>query len=412
MLCGLMLAAQSCNKEYFDQGKVEEILERSFHNDTVDANHTWRLMTEHSIRVTNNVPNTARIVLLSADPHESEQAELLAEQSMNGVGSASMTYSVHLALQQLYAAAVTTDGKYHVTPFNKGDAQVTLNTDAASTQRAYAPVAQEVYYCYCLGYPQPSATWDFNDLVLRLSRTVVDDYTLQLNVTLAAVGTTQQEAAAIRLVGISYDEVESLTRVDDKHFGSNEQYGRYIITEEDDLLRSRHDEAVINLFDDAHVAINTYGFDQNGQVVRSYYNVGSLASAGYQYHTPPTVSYLVKFRTAGRAEQVAFDKIDPFIVYGYNGAMWEIHKYTYKLDEVLFEYYGGNPFNYDTGYTWALEVPYSWFRYPTEGNAIGSYKNGVLFGAYRERGHSFGEWAAHRDQATDWYLYPVSGAVY
>ena len=93
LLCALMLTAQSCKNEYFDPEKVEEILERSFHNDTVDANHTWRLLTEHTIQVVNNVDDAERIVLLTADPHVSEQAELLDEQSVSGAATLTMDYS-------------------------------------------------------------------------------------------------------------------------------------------------------------------------------------------------------------------------------------------------------------------------------------------------------------------------------
>lgn len=409
----LVLAASSCEKDLFDKEIVKEMLDYSFHNDTLDMNHTWRLMSEHSIQVKNTVSNSDRVLLLTADPHESEKSELLAEESINDGETIIMDYSVHLAQQQLYAAVVTKDGDYHVSSFTKGDASVIVQTDPTAKQRSvHTPSPQEVFYCFCNGYPQPSSSWDFNDLVLRVSRSVIDEYTLRLNVTLVAVGTNLQEAAALRLAGINYDEIESLTRVDDKSFNENKSFGRTIITDEEDLLRSFTGEAVINLFDDAHIALNSNSIDETAQVVRNYYNVGRSTDPIYSYAPEVTVSYLVKFKKAGRAKYVTFDKLDPFMAYSYNGATWEIHKYSYKLDEVLFSYYSGNPFNYNTGYTWALEIPYSWFRYPIQGISMGSYKNGVIFGAYRERGHSFGEWAAHSDKAIDWYLYPMSGAVY
>ncbi len=411
--CVSLLVMQGCNNEYFDKGTVEEILERSFHNDTIDANHTWRLMTEHSILVTTSVNDVERVELLTANPREAV-GELLAEQSITSGGTVSLTYSVHLAQQQLYAAAVDKNGAYYIVPFTKGDKSVSIDSDATTltSSQIRKPERQEVSYCFCNGYPEPSLTWDFNDLVLRVSRQVVDDYTLRLKVTLAAVGTTVQEAAALRLVGINYDEIESLTCVDDKRFPANEQYGRTIITQTEDLIRGRNGEAVINLFDDAHMAMNTRGVDQTGQVMRNYYNVGNTAAAGYYIRNEVSVTYDVRFKQSEVVYDMTYDKLDPFMVYGYNGSLWEIHKYTYKLDEVLFQYYGGNPFNYDTGFTWALEIPYTWFRYPLEGKAIGGYQKGVLSGAYRDRGHSFGQWAAHRDQSTDWYLYPTSNYVY
>ena len=109
-VCIFLLAMQGCNKEFFDKEKVEEILELSFHNDTIDANHTWRLMSEHNIQVTTTVNNVERIELLTADPHESDKAELLAENSITTGVTITMSYSVHLAQQQLYAAAVDSNG--------------------------------------------------------------------------------------------------------------------------------------------------------------------------------------------------------------------------------------------------------------------------------------------------------------
>ena len=402
----------SCETELYDKEIVEQILDYSFHNDTVDAYHTWRLMSEHNIHVENTVSNSDRVLLLTEDPHENETAEILSEQPISDGGSASMLYSVALAQHQLYAAVVTVDGAYHVTPFKKGDSKVTVLTDSKEAKRTYKPSQQEVYYCFCTDYPQPSSSWDFNDLVLRISRKDVDDYTVQLNVTLVAVGTMLQEAAALRLAGVDYDEIESLTRVNNKSFAVNSSFGRTIIKDGEDLLHSLNGEAVINLFDDAHIALNSDGIDASAQVIRGYYNVGNSTDPSYLYANEVTVSYLVKFKQKGRAKAVTYDIIDPFVAYNYNGSIWEVHKYLYKHDEVLFHYYSGNPFNYDTGYTWALEIPYSWFRYPLQGYTIGSYKEGVIRGCYRERGHSFGEWAANRNQAIDWYLYPMQGSVY
>ena len=52
------------------------------------------------------------------------------------------------------------------------------------------------------------------------------------------------------------------------------------------------------------------------------------------------------------------------------------------------------------------------FRWPLEGHLIGTYKEGILTGAYRQPGHAFGEWAANSQQANDWYLYPTATEVY
>jgi hypothetical protein len=121
-----------------------------------------------------------------------------------------------------------------------------------------------------------------------------------------------------------------------------------------------------------------------------------------------TVSYDVKFKKSNAAYSVNFGQLDPFILYYYNSNVWEVHKYAYKFKETLYSYYSDSPSSYDSGFTWALEVPYKWFRYPLEGISMGSYKNGVIYGAYQKPYHSFGEWGADMTVARDWYLYPSS----
>ena len=75
---------------------------------------------------------------------------------------------------------------------------------------------------------------------------------------LAAVGGEKQIAAAIRLAGYKYDEIESVKTLDNASFNIGaagdlpEQSGS--ITERAFLLKSMNGEAVLNLFADAHWA--------------------------------------------------------------------------------------------------------------------------------------------------------------
>ena len=75
---------------------------------------------------------------------------------------------------------------------------------------------------------------------------------------LAAVGGEKQIAAAIRLAGYKYDEIESVKTVGNASFNVGaagdlpEQSGS--ITERAFLLKSMYGEAVLNLFADAHWA--------------------------------------------------------------------------------------------------------------------------------------------------------------
>ena len=186
----------------------------------------------------------------------------------------------------------------------------------------------------------------------------------------------------------------------------------FIIEDKNLKIEGRDGYAVLKLFDDAHAAFRVKTND-NGTVERWKFNVSHTTSAGSTEWNPVTVSYNVVFNKA-IASEIGFWNLDPFIAYYYNTARWEVHKYNYKFCETLFSIYEGRESAYYDGFSWALEIPYSQFRYPLSGNGIGSYKDGVLYGAYQYQGHSFGEWGSDRNKAQDWYLnkYAQSKMVY
>ena len=100
--------------------------------------------------------------------------------------------------------------------------------------------------------------------------------------------------------------------------------------------------------------------------------------------------------------------LDPFLVTNYNSGTWETHTYEQKHANVLFEGVNQNSGNV----TWALCIPDGEFHWPLEGHIIGTSKDGVITGAYHEYGHAFGQWAADRNKAQDWYQYPTNTEVY
>jgi LruC domain-containing protein len=131
--------------------------------------------------------------------------------------------------------------------------------------------------------------------------------------------------------------------------------------------------------------------------------------------TPKTVTYTFTFDNEVEARNFSLTELDPFIIvrYGTTGEnFWEVHTYPYKLSEVLFPYYNGAARSYDNGFSWVVTVPYSKYRYPLEGIAIGEYKKDIITGAYQTNGHSFGEWVLNPNDAQDWFLYPADGAIY
>ena len=410
VVLSMMLSA--CKKEMFDPGLAKTIMDLSFHNDTVDQYHNWTLTEEWTVQVEANVKGVRRIELLSGNPYTDENAEVVANSNASMGDVVDLSCSLPSIADSLYVAAVDSTGNYTVVAISPQQDHVdfsNLNTKNSGTFLGTG--TQEMFYCYCSSYPAPSETWGFNDCVLRISKELRDSRTLRITVTLLAVGTTTQIAAALRLDGVSYDQVEKIEPVRGSNFRRADDLPRYFIKDESVKLRGQDGSAVINLFDDAHAAIYSKTNNQ-GLVYRYRYNVKHGNSSDCYEFSQPTVSYDVVFKNEGMANLLTFSSFDPFILVNYAGTIWEVHKYKYKFNETLYSYYSGNPQAYNNGYTWALEIPYSWFRYPLIEKSMGSYKNGALYGAYQTFDHSFGEWGANRKIAKDWYLYPNTSMVY
>lgn len=403
-----------CRKNLFDANLYEAALSATFHNDVVDPKHKWSLTSDWLVSVTANVAGVSRIEVLSGNPFEQADVEVLATYAdVRENDVVQLCYSTPVTSTTVYVAAVTKDEQYTLAPLTVGDNTVNFShsIDTSGQKMKMQPAQQEIYYCYCNSYPQPSVTWGFNDLVMRISKDIVSQRTLRLNVTLVALGSNIQMAGALRLGGVMFDAVEKVAISSASSFVKNEESARTIIREKDLLLKGLDGTAVLNMFDDAHLALYSR-IDGAGNVSRYYFNVSRNTDQTHLMFTPVTVSYDITFKADGMANTMGYETLDPFIAYYYNGNIWEIHKYAFKLSEALFDYYDNNEQIYNNGFTWALEIPYTFYRYPLLGNAVGSYKNGALFGAYQRLNHSFGEWGADQTIARDWYLYPITSMVY
>jgi len=415
VVLGILLATSSCKKNLYDIDMVKQSLQLTFHNDSVDKTHTWSLMDDYTIKVTANVTDVDRIEVLSVNPYapNNKSVELLATQEVDEEGDViTLVYSVPTANDSVYVAAVTDTEEYKVVAVKKGTESIDFsNLNTTNEGTVTVPTIQEVYYCFCCCFPQPSTNWGFNDLVYRISKEVISDNVLRINVTLSALGSTNQMAGALRLDGISYDnDVDNIKISNGNTFCKYTDSKRQIIKEEDVKLKGQDGSVVINLFDDAHKAFYVRTED-NGKINRYYINVSHTTDKSHLEFSPVTVSYDITFKNNNTARNITFGKIDPFILYYYNSNIWETHKYSFKFKEILYDYLSGSPESYDTGFSWALEIPYKWFRWPLQGTSMGSYKKKVIYGAYQQPYHSFGEWGTNKTVATDWYLYP-SMSVY
>lgn len=404
----------SCDKNVFDEDNYIKIIEIAQPVDSIDANHTWNLTKTYNItaEIGTEYAVARRLLILSGNPIAGENATLLGEYPVNGSGSTNLSFVAPSTVSSFYAALVDEHGYCVITPLQQNQQSVTFQPSTVTSGEIDSKLIglQSYSYCYEDEMPQPG-DYDYNDVVLRISMERTAQNQITLNVTLAAVGSTAQIAAAMTIVGYKYNDIESVTTVDAETFDDGYRKSTLPFIDSNNLLIKGFDgAAVINMFEDAHWATGVASYASEGYLERYKYNVSKTTSSDYDMMSPRTISYVVNFKDATSLNNFTLDQIDPFIIIEYMGAFMEVHaNYKYRFQTTLYDY--KQPTSAAI-LPWALVIPSSSFRYPIEGTNIGFAKNGALFGAYMTEGHSFGEWAANHLSATDWYNHPTGNLVY
>lgn len=412
-LTGLAFGAMSCNTNVYDEDEYKKIIRYLSPVDSVDQRHTFSLIDNRSYRFYANAgSNISSIQVFTSNPLGNSGAELMNQTSIKKGESAIMILSVPVAQDTLYAALVDNKGTYYVMPFNAQSREVDITEVTTGTPTQYFP-PQTFTYLFEEDYPE-AGDYDYNDVVLRISTERTGSKQITINVTLAAVGSDRQLAGCIRLVGKPYDDIETIGTIDAESFNDGVPQGSlYVLDNTDLLVRGRNDEAVINLFVDAHWAMAFNVDVEYGLFTRKKYNVTTSSGENTQLRSQRTISYVVTFKTENGLDNFTQAMLDPFVMAEYNGGVWETHLDEYRDAQVLYEY----PSPAIKDLPWALMVPTRDFHYPLEGNEIGFRKkladgNVALFGAYMTKGHAFGEWIEDYTQARDWYLYPTDNQVF
>lgn len=413
LVCGLMM--MSCNKDMFNEEDYKQLVEAAQPVDVIDTSHTWELTKAYSLSVTLGAAyaSMSRLQILSANPVAGQSAMLLGDYPLSGNDSEQVSFVAPCVTQTFYAALVDEEGRYTVTQFTPDDTSIDFTNPLAvgATVPQRLIVQQTFSYCFEDEMPKPN-DYDYNDVVLRISQERTAQNQITLNVTLAAVGSLSQVAAAIRLVGYTFDQIESVTTIDDESFDTGYKKSTLPFIDSGDFLMSGIDNsAVINVFEDAHWATGVVAYTTEGYLPRYKYNVTKTTTEESDMMSPRTVSYVITFKSSVQnLNTFTLESIDPFVIIEYNGAFMENHAaFKYRTTSVLHEY--TQPTS-AVILPWALVVPSSSFRYPLDGIHIGYSKDGALFGAFMTLGHSFGEWASDRTASTDWYDYPTANMVY
>ena len=405
----LGLSLESCNKEMFDQQVYDTIITQEFPIDPIDQTHNWELSTRRSIviKANANMENMEKVMVLSKDPLTSTDAQIMAETAATTEGGLhTLLFAAPSAQTTFYAAVKTTDKQYAVVPFTTSTREVSFESKTVGTLKGDLDY-YSFTYCFEENFPEPG-DYDFNDCVMRMS--VMPG--TKKNQTLAAAGAKKQIAAAVRLKGYKASDIESVEIEEGNAFDDGYPLTPRSIPDGSTFQQGRNGEPVIRLFEDAMWCLTREQPSDNGVLTRYNVNVTRQENETNKKVDPVKRTYIINFKETSNAtsmlQNVLTDNLDPFIVVPYNSNYWETHTYQDRLAMVLYEYHDQTAIRI----TWALCVPSGTFRWPLEGLLIGSYKNGILTGAYREFSHSFGEWAAKKENSRDWFDYPTVSEVY
>ena len=410
----LGLSLESCNKEMFDQQVYDTIITQEFPIDPIDQTHNWELSTRRSIviKANANMENMEKVMVLSKDPLTSTDAQIMAETAATTEGGLhTLLFAAPSAQTTFYAAVKTTDKQYAVVPFTTSTREVSFESKTVGTLKGDLDY-YSFTYCFEENFPEPG-DYDFNDCVMRMSvMPGTKKNQVKLIVTLAAAGAKKQIAAAVRLKGYKASDIESVEIEEGNAFDDGYPLTPRSIPDGSTFQQGRNGEPVIRLFEDAMWCLTREQPSDNGVLTRYNVNVTRQENETNKKVDPVKRTYIINFKETSNAtsmlQNVLTDNLDPFIVVPYNSNYWETHTYQDRLAMVLYEYHDQTAIRI----TWALCVPSGTFRWPLEGLLIGSYKNGILTGAYREFSHSFGEWAAKKENSRDWFDYPTDSEVY
>lgn len=406
----------SCKRDMFDEAIYDTLIKIQSPVDSVDPNHDWKLSTSKYLIITANAGvGTKRVLILNGNPKTSALAQIVGQLDMEEGDRVGMSVSYPSLLSKLYAAAVDSTGAYTVAEFNPSNRDVDFSTTLFKLEKLnYTPWFQYYAFCFEQEFPEPG-DFDYNDVVMHIALERASAREMYIHVRLAAVGGNQQIAGCIRLPDFTFAEIDSVYTLNDQSFNKDitDQY-MMVQKKKDLLLKGRKDEAVLNLFADAHWATGDVLNEDFGMFKRKQYNVTRRSSSDAQLMVPREVTFVIRVTDDNRLNGITLDNIDPFIIRQYNGANMEVHTYDYRSVQALNEY------NYiDVGHLpWALKVPSGSFCHPLEGVNMGFRMKdketgaSILFGAYDIGGHAFGEWAVNKNKAKDWYQYPDSTNVF
>ena len=178
ILCG-------CSKDVFDESAVKENAKEKAENIfgvTFNPNQDWCLTANGKVTLTVNTPelsDVAKVQILTASPFGTMNcngSQILNQQNVKYGESVTLYYDAPKALDKLYAACVSKDGRYYIQSFKVGEQKVDFapTTSKARTRGLAASITNQldaIKDMLVLSEPTPS----YN----QLYATHPDDYNIK-----------------------------------------------------------------------------------------------------------------------------------------------------------------------------------------------------------------------------------------
>ncbi|MGM9703600.1 MAG: LruC domain-containing protein [Prevotella sp.] len=420
VIASLILSMPSCTNNYFDQERYEDIMDEVFPVDIIDKDHDWNLVKNITAVVNlSSAPSAEYVVNIYDKKPTDPSARKLTTGAVNGEEVFKFSVPKDLTYKELYVTAVdgsqcVVDGYYPVS----NDAIKVTPSGSVTTLTATPDVPPlEFTFCFEETFPE-GGDFDFNDCVMGVSiekspkALNKEGNYLDITVRLRAVGGYKTMASAMRLVGIDKYDIEDSLMVLKKGWGFFNYAVDYLEDPLGKMKTAKNGDAVINLFNDAHFALNGGRLDGTGTMV-PHFTINTdpkTENTEWEKATPVSSTYRISFNNTDAFNDFNLRDVDLFIITGYGMAYYETHSPAFIGINVIKDY----PCQI-TYMPWALLIP-DVFRYPNEGISICKYTKDLnLFeGAYQLGIYSFGSWARdHTNTKTwSWFRYPLNSEVY
>ena len=439
-LACMSLGITACKDNYFEEGKYDELLVSSFPVGKVDPNHTWAIFGSATLHasVNANDSRTYRLAVYQEDPRTTTSVTLLADCEVAAGKTSTLSFSFQLAQPTVYLVCYDENNSHVIMTRTVTNGEM-IDLDLSSMGDGVVAKINEkdkaFRFCFEDQFPHPG-DYDFNDCVIKVSPTV-SGKTATVKVSLDAIGSTKQIAAAMRIKGLAPDAVLTATNTFIDYAASYEST-RYITPVKNDkgetafyvdpetglgkdAANNQINDFVVSLFNDAHWAMSKVDAGGANQYMHSYYynTISKLTVNDERARVTAPVVMLFTFTLDTEEHAQLFNdiqKYDVFVVEQYSGRMWEVHTYPFKFDQVLkaYENYTDKLTPYinssTKNYPWALLLPGEFF-YPVEWQSICGYTtntNGKVTTKETTAYKFFRSWAINPSstikEVKEWYL--------